>query len=146
MEVIREFPEPMTTGLGGFQPRVLGAQQPDGSWQGWLEFVHVDADTGTRYVTGVETHQRERAQLERWATGLTRVYAEGAFARAHAAAQESSADLLTTLRELVDALDRRVPHLERAGESQIAADAERLRAAALERMARLRAPTSPPVR
>lgn len=38
------------------------------------------------------------------------------------------------LRELVEALDRRLPHVERAGESAIAAEAERLRALALDRL------------
>lgn len=38
------------------------------------------------------------------------------------------------LRELVEALDRRLPHVERAGEGGIAAEAERLRALALDRL------------
>ena len=33
----------------------------------------------------------------------------------------------TTLRELIRAIDRRVPHTERLGESRIARDAQRLR-------------------
>jgi hypothetical protein len=38
------------------------------------------------------------------------------------------------LRQLVEALDRRVPHVERAGEAKIAADAAELKARALKRL------------
>ena len=38
------------------------------------------------------------------------------------------------LRELISALDRRFPHLERAGEEAIARDAAALRAAAVNRI------------
>jgi hypothetical protein len=38
------------------------------------------------------------------------------------------------LRELIAALDRRVPHLERAGEASIAEDAARLRTQAVRRL------------
>jgi hypothetical protein len=121
----------------------MGRERGDGSWEAWLEFDPIEPDSTTRYETEVETHQRERLQLERWASGLTHVYAEGALERAHVRdARSSSPDLLVVLQELVEALDRRVPHVERAGESQIAADAERLRASAARRIASLRAPAA----
>ena len=41
------------------------------------------------------------------------------------------------LRELIDALERRVPQIERAGEIQIARDAAKLREQALTRIAAL---------
>ena len=41
------------------------------------------------------------------------------------------------LRELIGALDRRVPHIERAGEVKIARDAAALRDKALKRIAAL---------
>ena len=47
--------------------------------------------------------------------------------------------LIGRLRELIDALDARVPHLEREGEIQIAGDAAALKSKALERIARLEA-------
>ena len=47
--------------------------------------------------------------------------------------------LIEALTALVAALDQRVPHIERAGELQIARDAEALRAEAQERLALLRA-------
>ncbi len=50
----------------------------------------------------------------------------------------SASQLLFTLEELVDALDRRRPQIERAGEAQITADANRLRACAMQRIALLR--------
>jgi hypothetical protein len=45
---------------------------------------------------------------------------------------------LLALLEIVDALDRRIPPMERAGETGIATDAARLRESAAERIAHLR--------
>ena len=45
--------------------------------------------------------------------------------------------LVENLRELVAALNRRVPHLERKGECAIARDAAALREEALQRIAEL---------
>ena len=45
--------------------------------------------------------------------------------------------LIVRLRELIDALDTRMPHLEREGEFQIATDAAALKSKALARIARL---------
>jgi hypothetical protein len=47
--------------------------------------------------------------------------------------------LVRELRELIAALDRRVPHVERAGEAAIARDAALLKAKALKRIAELTA-------
>jgi hypothetical protein len=105
----------------------------------WLEFTPVPTDAANRLVTGIETHQHDRVVLERWASGLTRVYTEGALARAQALDPETpTSDLLDAIREIVEALDRRIPHLERVSETEIAAEAKRLRAAALERIRSLR--------
>ena len=70
---------------------------------------------------------------------MTRVYAEGALSRArtHNDPNHMSERLLALL-EIVDALDRRIPHVERAGEAAIANDAARLRTSAMERIAHLR--------
>jgi hypothetical protein len=46
-------------------------------------------------------------------------------------------ELVRQLRELIAALDRRVPHVERAGEAAIARDAAMLKAKALKRIAEL---------
>jgi hypothetical protein len=52
----------------------------DGSWQGWIEFVPVNAGVPVR--TPRETTQPNRTDTQYWATGLTPVYLEGALARA----------------------------------------------------------------
>lgn len=49
----------------------------------------------------------------------------------------STAVLQRHLRELVNALDKRVPHVEREGEAQIAADSRALKEKALQRLAEL---------
>ncbi len=47
--------------------------------------------------------------------------------------------IIDTLRELVEALDRRVPHVERLGEAVIARDAAALRHEAKQRIEELKA-------
>ena len=49
----------------------------------------------------------------------------------------TTAELQRELRELISALDRRVPHMERAGEAVIASDAALLREQAIRRLAEL---------
>jgi hypothetical protein len=49
----------------------------------------------------------------------------------------SDPGLKAALEEIVEALDRRLPHIERASESAIAEDARRLREAAVRRIAAL---------
>ena len=46
-------------------------------------------------------------------------------------------DLVDALQELIAALDRRTPHVERAGETAIARDAAALRRKAVKRLAEL---------
>jgi hypothetical protein len=53
------------------------------------------------------------------------------------AAGATRAQVLRHLRELVAALDRRVPHCERVGEVEIARDAAALRDTAMKRIAEL---------
>ena len=55
----------------------------------------------------------------------------------------SDQTLMQDLLELVAALDRRVPRLEREGERDIARDAQGLRRAALKRIAELERSVSP---
>ena len=50
---------------------------------------------------------------------------------------QPSTDTIGRLRDLVDALDRRVPNVERVGEAQIAIEAAALRRAALDRIEEL---------
>ena len=50
---------------------------------------------------------------------------------------DTPTEQIRQLRELIDALDRRVPQIERTGEIQIARDAASLRDKALKRIAAL---------
>ena len=52
-------------------------------------------------------------------------------------------ELVQELRELIAALDRRVPRVERAGESAIARDAAKLRATAVSRLQELTSQSEP---
>jgi len=54
----------------------------------------------------------------------------------------SDQTLIHDLRELIAALDHRVPHLERDGEREIARDAQALRRAALARITELEQPSA----
>jgi hypothetical protein len=67
-----------------------GRERPDGTWEGWLEFVPDDGSEILR--SGRETTQPDLADLEYWATGLTPVYLEGAMQRALEAASAAPAD------------------------------------------------------
>jgi len=58
-----------------------GQVRGDGTWEGWIEF-HPDAGDGPVLRTGRETSQPDKGALAYWASGLERVYFEGAFARA----------------------------------------------------------------
>jgi hypothetical protein len=51
----------------------------------------------------------------------------------------ASAELIRRLRELIVALDERLPHVERVGEVSIARDAAALKAKALHRIGELEA-------
>jgi hypothetical protein len=62
----------------------------------------------------------------------------------HAMTARSNQTLMHELFELVAALDRRVPRLEREGEDEIARDAQGLRRAALKRIAELERSVSAP--
>jgi len=137
--VIRQFSETVSDVRGLFWSCVMARDRGDGGWDGWLEFVPAAQDGAKGCSTGVETRQHDRVAMERWASGLTHFYAEGALARARVTSPEKPApELLAALQEIVAALDRRIPHVERASESEIATDAKRLRARAIQRMVSLR--------
>jgi hypothetical protein len=52
---------------------------------------------------------------------------------------DKSKEQIRHVRELIAALDKRLPHIERAGEADIARDAAALKKKALERLAELQA-------
>jgi hypothetical protein len=64
--------------------------------------------------------------------------------RRRGAVAVSTSDLASVLEELIEALDRRVPRVEQAGEADIARDAAVLRAKAVERLTELVRDTSHP--
>ncbi len=141
-DVMMTFPDPVSDARGTFHARAMAGESGDGSWEGWLEFLPVDTGASLGYATPVETHQHDRVTMERWASGLTRVYLEGALSRARTPLSVNpNAELLLALEEIVEALDRRLPHVERAGEAQIATDAAQLRTRAIQRIALLRRQT-----
>ena len=80
-EVLVEF-DAAFPGPGGarYAPRACARMADDGRWEGWIEFT--DLDTGVVIRSGRETTQPTRDDAMYWATGLTRVYLEGALDRA----------------------------------------------------------------
>ena len=140
-----EFPDTISDARGTFRASAMAGECADGSWEGWLEFTPLDQAASIVYATPIETRQHDRATMAQWASGLTCVYARDALARATPQQRTTSASqLLLTLQELVEALDRRIPQIERVGEARITADAERLRAGAMQRIALLRLGHSAP--
>ena len=80
-EVLVEFDAVFRGPDGGrYAPRACARLTDDGLWEGWLEFS--DLDTGDVVRSGRETTQPSHNDTMYWATGLTRVYLEGALARA----------------------------------------------------------------
>jgi hypothetical protein len=63
-----------------YEARACAGPTPTGTWQGWIEFVPLGGGPPIRSPR--ETTQPNRADTEYWATGLTRVYLEGALRRA----------------------------------------------------------------
>jgi hypothetical protein len=84
-EVLVEF-EAAFPGPDGaaYAPRACAREAEDGRWEGWIEFSELDS--GAVIQTARETTQPTRDGVMYWATGLTRVYLEGALARAIAGA------------------------------------------------------------
>ena len=82
-EVLVEFEEPLfARDRTAYIARVCGGSAGDGAnhWHGWIEFTPVQGGPVIR--TPRETTQPDRSNTLRWARGLTRVYLEGALARA----------------------------------------------------------------
>jgi hypothetical protein len=80
-EVLVEF-DATFPGPGGanYAPRACARATGDGRWEGWIEFS--DLATGVVIRSARETTQPSRDDVMYWATGLTRVYLEGALGRA----------------------------------------------------------------
>jgi hypothetical protein len=86
-EVLVKFDEPMRDPSGAmFFAQAAEVEREDGLWEGWLEFIGVNDGAGS-ICSDRETTQPNRADLEYWAQGLTRVYLRGALARAESCAE-----------------------------------------------------------
>jgi hypothetical protein len=80
-EVLVEFSDILVTDDGTrYAARACGAETEGGMWQGWIEFIPLDAGEVVR--SSRETTQPNRQDTVYWATGLTPVYLEGALSRA----------------------------------------------------------------
>jgi len=78
--VIATYPDVLATQDGqAYTSRSCGRQRSDGLWEGWVEFVPFDGAPVLRSAR--ETTQPKLHDLEYWASGLTRVYLEGALER-----------------------------------------------------------------
>lgn len=80
--LVRTLRHTVTDARGSFNPRVLAREGPDGIWAAWLEFLPAGVARGVSYTTPQETRQHTRTAIERWASGITSIYAEGALVRA----------------------------------------------------------------
>jgi hypothetical protein len=81
-ELIQQFTAEIVAADGRlYKARVYGGERPDGTWEGWLEFVPA-AGHGQILRTDRETTQPDRDALAYWASGLEPLYFDGALARA----------------------------------------------------------------
>jgi len=88
------------------------------------------------YDDGAKPGRKRLLALPGLRGGLER-FSTGGRAAPGSAMAVSTCDLTRALEELMAALERRVPRVERAGEAAIARDAAALRAKAIERLAEL---------
>jgi hypothetical protein len=101
---------------------------------------------GLDHDDGEEAGCRQLLALRQLRRDLERAPDAGRARRRQAVAVRTPA-LARELRELIAALDRRLPHVERAGEEAIARDAAALRARAEKRLAEIvneRSANAPP--
>ena len=81
-EILVKFDEPIAVPGGkAYFAHAVGKEIEGGLWHGWLEFQAVVGEADA-LASGRETTQPNRTNLEFWAQGLTKVYLEGALARA----------------------------------------------------------------
>lgn len=81
-EILVKFDEPIGAPDGAsYFAQAVGREVAGGLWEGWMEFVP-RSDGLDHLESGRETTQPNRMNLEYWAQGLTKVYLEGALARA----------------------------------------------------------------
>lgn len=80
--LIRQHSEQISDAAGNrYDVFIYGELRPDGTWEGWLEFVPLSLSLSS-LRTGRETTQPDLSALEYWSTGLEPIYLAGAFERA----------------------------------------------------------------
>ncbi|HWL40096.1 MAG TPA: hypothetical protein VNO75_07640 [Gemmatimonadaceae bacterium] len=86
-EILVRFDDPIAAPGGKrYFAQAVASQVKGGLWEGWLEFFPVSE--GVRALESArETTQPGRIHVEYWSQGLTKVYLEGALARAVALAE-----------------------------------------------------------
>lgn len=81
-DILVKFDEPIVAPRGDkYFAQAVGSEVDGRLWEGWLEFLPVNESRGA-LESGRETTQPNRAGVEYWSQGLTRVYLQGALARA----------------------------------------------------------------
>ena len=92
-EVLVKFDEPIADPGGeSYFAQAVGHRREDGLWEGWLEFIGANENSPSICSSGRETTQPNRADLDYWAQGLSRVYLQGALARAESLPEASKRD------------------------------------------------------
>jgi hypothetical protein len=87
-ELLVKLDEPISDPFGAmYFAQAVGSEREDGLWEGWLEFIGANESASSICSSGRETTQPNRADLEYWAQGLTRVYLQGALARAESSTE-----------------------------------------------------------
>ena len=90
-ETVLVFDDRLSTPDGAsLSARVCGRSLANGWWEGWIEFLRSEPESGTVVAgdaapalrTSRETLQPSRRDLVYWGTGLTHTFLEGALARA----------------------------------------------------------------
>lgn len=99
--VLVTFPTPIRTSGDLYWPRALGGIASDGRWEGSIEFVRARDEVVLK--TGRETAKPSRADLMRWAEGLSQMYLGRALQRA------LRRDMTTTETEIPVAIDTASP-------------------------------------
>jgi hypothetical protein len=85
-EILVKFDAPIAGPSGEtYFAQAVGREVAGGLWEGWMEFIP-RREGSDHLESGRETTQPNRTNLEYWAQGLTKVYLEGALARAAALA------------------------------------------------------------
>jgi hypothetical protein len=87
-----KYDEAITDPAGSrYFAQAAGRKRDDGLWEGWVEFVAV-GESGEMLTSGRETTQPNREDLDYWAQGLSKVYLQGALARAKAGTEANRQD------------------------------------------------------